>query len=130
MSSETTVIIHGSLWDYSHVQPKIDEARTTVWQKAKWQARPALVGKAHGTKRPYTGQAFESKDYEIVPDGWSHDHCDICWWTISVSEKEEDGTGYTDGRGNWLCMDCHDRFVQREEPNQLGVADQRSTGKK
>src|SRR4051812_27895569 len=110
MPSDTTVIIHGDRWDYSHVQDRIDDARALPWQKAKWQARPALVGKVHRTSRPYTGQTFDPKDYDLVPSGWNHDHCIICWWTLSASEKEEDGTGFTDGQGNWLCLECHGHF--------------------
>jgi hypothetical protein len=118
MSSETTVIIHGSVWDHSHVRERIADARVVTWQKARWQARPALVGKIYRTSRPYTGQPFDSKDYDLVPGGWNHDHCDICWWTLSASEKEECGTGYTDGLGNWLCTECFQQFIEREA-NQL-----------
>jgi hypothetical protein len=33
---------------------------------------------------PYTGQPFDSEEYELVEGGWDHEHCDVCWARIDV----------------------------------------------
>ena len=47
---------------------------------------------------------------EVVPAGWDHDHCQICWWDLFESPDEAHSIGYTDSRG-WLCSECYDQFV-------------------
>jgi hypothetical protein len=41
-----------------------------------------------------------------------HRHCLLCWASISP-EPPDDPEGFTDGT-SWLCIDCHDRYVQRD----------------
>lgn len=47
-------------------------------------------------------------DGEVVPGGWDHEHCDICWRHVGLGGDLE---GYVNGHDFWLCVDCHDRYV-------------------
>jgi len=40
-----------------------------------------------------------------------HDHCEICFWVLRESEDEEEGIGYTDGYGNWVCLECFEKLL-------------------
>jgi hypothetical protein len=46
---------------------------------------------------------------ERVPCGWDHEHCSICWSKIGVGGWT---VGYVDQSGEWVCEDCHGRFVE------------------
>jgi len=54
----------------------------------------------------------------LVEGGWDHEHCALCWRTISARE-EDDNTGYRNGR-NWLCSFCYQRFIVKKFFRQLG----------
>lgn len=49
-----------------------------------------------------------------VSEGWDHEHCAICWETISESKQPY---GYADQNGEWVCESCYSNFVQ---PKNLG----------
>jgi hypothetical protein len=76
-----------------------------------WQRRPALIHRLGGTVALYHGQAFDPDTTDLVPDGWSHDHCAICWWTLHDSGSDEERIGYTDERGDWVCAECYQQFL-------------------
>ena len=75
-----------------------------------WVRRDALVQRT-GTTSLYTGQRYDPKYCELVRGGWSHDHCEICWWTLSEGGDEEHSVGYTDG-GRWICSECYGHFIE------------------
>jgi hypothetical protein len=41
----------------------------------------------------------------VVPRGWDHEHCCLCWATISA-RGDDLRSGYTDG-DNWACETCY-----------------------
>jgi hypothetical protein len=47
------------------------------------------------------------KSYQAKPD-WTHDHCDICWTTISELQNREH---MQSDDGFQICLDCHMRIV-------------------
>ncbi len=81
------VIIHGDEWQQDHIAEPVQWAKTKVWVKEAW-----------------------SSDAE----GWEHDHCQICWWSLHKSEHAEHGVGYHNhDNDNWVCTECHDQFISK-----------------
>src|ERR1700722_1812189 len=55
----------------------------------------------------------ERTDGEIVPGGWDHEHCEICWQKIGSGGDRE---GYVTGAEEWVCVACYFNFI---EPRDL-----------
>ena len=68
-------------------------------------------GRGGGEK--YVGQAYDPAAFEVVEDGWDHDHCEVCW--VVASRAQTTRMRVTDdSRGtDWLCTECYSR---RSEP--------------
>src|SRR5215469_14397577 len=43
-------------------------------------------------------------DGQIVPGGWDHEHCEICWRHIGSGGDPE---GYVTGNDEWVCRSCY-----------------------
>ncbi|MDY6856814.1 MAG: hypothetical protein SWO11_19330, partial [Thermodesulfobacteriota bacterium] len=56
----------------------------------------------------------------IVKDSWDHEHCELCWETISSYEGYQN-VAYTDGK-NWLCQNCYERYILSGFGKKLGEA--------
>ncbi len=115
MLAEQTVTIHGDSWKWRDIADEVVACRAREWHQQAWSRRPALVHHTGGAVSLYVGQSFDPAKITLVPDGWSHDHCQICWWTLAESSDPVEGTGYTDGR-SWICSECYDTFIR--EPRQ------------
>ena len=50
-----------------------------------------------------TGNGF------IVPGDWGHEHCVICWKTISEAPQNEH-IGYVN-KSDWLCQECYEKYI-------------------
>ena len=61
-----------------------------------------------------------SPEAEVVPGGWDHEHCRLCWERISQYE-DDPHVGYTDGN-DWICEACYERFVASGFGKRLGEA--------
>jgi predicted nucleic acid-binding Zn ribbon protein len=75
------------------------------WKFRKWFPRPALIEKS-GSRSLYVGQRFDPKYFELVENGWTHDHCEICAKTITdfkTADSEDCGYFYN---GDWICESC------------------------
>jgi hypothetical protein len=110
-----TVHIHGDEWKLDDIREEIEWCQKRFWTQHKWKATPALVNKKGGRISHYYGQKYDPEKIDYVENGWTHDHCAICWFTIFDSDKQEENTGWTDGKGNWLCLECYDQFIAREK---------------
>ena len=115
MSVPEKITIHGSEWKYSDVAKEIELVRKQTWKQSLWKPSDALVHKKGGVTSLYVGQKFDPKYIDLIKDGWTHDHCEICWWTLFNSEKTEENSGYSNGRRSWLCSECFEKLVR---PNQ------------
>jgi hypothetical protein len=80
-----------------------------IWKKQKWLSRAAFVSK--GKTSDYVGQNCNPKYTELIEDGWSHDHCEICWWSLHELENSDSGEGYTNDGRSWLCTECYEQSV-------------------
>ena len=104
------VIIHGDKWKTEDIKKSVEWAREQNWKKQKWVARAALI--SQGSASDYVGQKYNPEHTELVDGGWTHDHCEICWWTLCESDNPDEGEGYTlDGR-RWICKDCYEQFIK------------------
>lgn len=96
-SKNGTVIIHGHEWKLDDIRQDIEYCREQQWQWRKWKKRQALKDKSGSRSELYYGQKFDPKYYDLVADGWDHDHCLICWWVIAEHKNSRtDDAGYTD----------------------------------
>jgi len=79
--------------------------RVENWELKQWKPMPALIDRS-GNKQLYTGQKFNADHFNLVEEGWNHDHCEMCIERID----NENPDGFTDGF-LWLCTDCFRRFI-------------------
>jgi hypothetical protein len=105
------VTIHGDKWKWADIQESVEWARNQQWKKQKWVARAALVSK--GSTSDYVGQKYNPEHTKLVEDGWTHDHCEICWWSIHETEEPEHGVGYTTNGHKWVCTECYTHFIEK-----------------
>lgn len=50
----------------------------------------------------------------VIKGGWDHEHCDICWGTIS---PQTDPVAMFSDPDHWICQKCYENFVL---PRSLG----------
>jgi len=91
----------------------IKTLRTGTWVLEKWTRQPALVARDKRCIAFYHGQEYDPEEFDLVPDAWGHDHCELCFKTITDFVREDDKApvvdeGYTDGK-NWVCCECFDK---------------------
>ena len=86
--------------------------RQLAWTYKLWAQTPALIDKSGNSSRPYVGQNFDPKYFDLVEDGWTHDHCEICSQPISNIDGYGDRDGYKADNGEWICKNCYDLFIK------------------
>lgn len=106
------VKIHGDRWKWVDVEDSVEWARQETWVKRKWAAGAALVSKSGVSD--YAGQRFNPEYMQLVDDAWTHDHCEICWWSLYESDEDDHGVGYTTDGHKWLCSECFSQFVENK----------------
>ena len=109
---EEYVTLHGDKWKTADLKESVEWVRKLKWKKKKWIARAALASK--GSTSDYVGQKYNLEKTKLIEDGWSHDHCEVCWWTLCESDNPEEGEGYTTNGHTWLCGECFENFVQNK----------------
>lgn len=95
---------------------------TLRWERVEFQPRDAirLQGPggallspvdaiADGSMPPAHSPGGEVGAVHVVPAGWDHEHCAICWETIGRGGQVE---GHVSSQGDWVCSSCYD-FVER-----------------
>ena len=50
----------------------------------------------------------EKPQGRIIPGGWQHEHCAICWATIA---RYAETHGYWSEHDTWICESCYERYV-------------------
>ena len=109
---DETVLIHGAKWRVADLEDAVTNCRASAWAKARWHPRSALRDRSSGATTVYEGQPYDPEQVELVSDGWDHDHCQVCWWTLSESADPAESAGYTNGH-DWICAECFERFVAK-----------------
>ena len=128
MTDEPIVVIHGSPWAWADLHDAVFECRRQQWVSEAWAPSPALVLRTGGEVIQYTGQAFDPARYELRPTGWTHDHCQVCWWELGPSEDPDHQYGYSSQLG-WLCRECYVRFIEPEERRHKNTEPANERGK-
>lgn len=94
--ASTTVEIHGDTWQVEHIREDVESCRQHHdWQHAAW----------------FPGRHAAASPTSQLRD---HDHCQVCWWTLALSEDPRISTGWTRGGRVWLCCECYERFIAND----------------
>ena len=93
------VLIHGDYWKVTDVKSEVEWCRSEKWSRHEFVPRGAI--KSHH-------QNAESNEVvqEIIPGGWDHEHCQICFWKIRQAKDPAIGIGFTNGTV-WVCSECY-----------------------
>jgi len=114
---ENTVEIRGARWNADYVHDLVKKLREISWhwEKRAWSPRDVVLHRETHLLSFDTTLRERSPDFNLVPDGWTKDHCAICRWELFASEGQPDhSTGYTNGR-DWLCPECYEKFITRDD---------------
>ena len=93
----------------------VDYLRKLTWTYKKWTSTPALIDKSGGSSQQYIGQKFDPKYFDLVENGWTHDHCEICFETISNKPGYGETDGYVADNSVWLCEQCFSLFIEPKD---------------
>ena len=83
------------------------------WNRTEFHPRDAICGE------------------NVIPGGWKHEHCNICWETIAESAER---FGYCDQYERWVCESCYENYIVPKKinfippPNKLRIVAARSRG--
>jgi hypothetical protein len=85
----------------------LDPART--WRQAEFRASDAVrVPAAGGGIWIIRPAGADPQGGELLPGGWDHEHCSICWERIGGGGQ---AAGFVSGEDNWVCGECYGCFV-------------------
>jgi len=80
------------------------------WHKSPWKPRDIVIARIDGTISFDLSLAEDTKNFDLVKEGWQKDHCAICRWELIETSTDAMHTkGYTNGR-DWLCTECYEKF--------------------
>ncbi len=98
-------------WNRDLIWRILDEDKP--WIKEKFKAQNAQVFIQNGVrgwcKVGYKIPAGAVLG-EIIPDGWDHEHCSICWTKIGKSGQED---CYRDEDRYYLCVSCFEKYASQ-----------------
>jgi hypothetical protein len=77
----------------------VDGREVRVWTKLE----PLRDSGGEGRYYP---PSDENSARWLVPQGWDHEHCEIC-----NAHVDAETFGYCDPNDNWLCEKCYERYV-------------------
>jgi len=96
-------------WFFAPNMEAVTDVRR-AWRKETFTGCDAVVERTKPTLiLSRATQADRDRGAEIRPGGWDHEHCEVCFATISGQEPGG-CVAYTDGT-DWLCVRCYDRFI-------------------
>ena len=111
-TNKDTVEIHGSRWKVDPVHDVVIRLREHPWHwhKSPWKPRDIVIARIDGTISFDLSLAEDTKNFDLVKEGWQKDHCAICRWELIETSTDAMHTkGYTNGR-DWLCTECYEKF--------------------
>jgi hypothetical protein len=100
-----------------HQRQQLDQCRGRRFVRTSFASYPSLRSLEPGAwddqreyhlSTPYTGQEYDPEEYEVVEEGWDHEHCHVCWVRI------EPGDGYWQSAEEHpleLCLACYERLA-------------------
>ena len=94
-----------------YIDRLVARLRQSRWNLETWRPSAALFSKNGRLSAKFRGQPYDPQQYELVPDGWEHDHCPFCWATICDYPSEKFlAKAYTNGY-DWVCPDCFATYL-------------------
>lgn len=121
-----------SIWDST---PKIEVGMIFLWIDGNWNSN--LIERILDTNKKWVRTKFEpsdaiaftqndmrgwgkathpipegSKSLGIIPNGWDHEHCEICNRGIGAKGTE---FGYVGDENFWLCPDCYEKYGANQD---------------
>lgn len=108
------IVIHGTKFNVEALRRTLRGLVGFHWGKASWKPQKAVVNKTTG-KFSFDLSLLKKfpEEFEVLQGGVKLGHCAICRWEFFVSEDGSHFVGFTNGR-EWLCGECHDRFIARD----------------
>ena len=102
----------------------IETFKGDAWAWEKWRRMPALVAKDGSRITFYAGQEYDPTQFDLVLDGWGHDHCELCFKTITDFIRQGGRApvvdeGYTNG-SDWVCCECFLKYLAGDRERQDG----------
>jgi hypothetical protein len=117
MKKETKTFIKIDDWGEMELGYLVDTVKQLkskgTWILKKWERTPSLDEKNGGSSRQYVGQNYDPEYFNLIPDGWTHDHCEICTKTISDT-VDWDTQGYNLDN-DWICEECFNLFMVTDD---------------
>ena len=101
-----------SEYDYSN-EPQLKGLQAQKWQAQKWQPRDALLHKTSNRTTLFVGQKYDPEKIEFLSEGWTHDHCEICYQELYYSEEPKFGYAFTNGQ-EWICSECYLKYMNKQ----------------
>lgn len=112
---------------YQELRELAEKLRTLQWEKMVWKKGPALRKKDGGSLQNYYGQSYDPKEFDLIEDGWEHDHCEFCWITISDCDHEKCSHQAYTCEDVLICPDCYQHIIRGgEDPEQYLKSKHRS----
>lgn len=102
-------------WQAYHIWMVADENH--AWEQVTFRSSDAASdtvqdggGKTLRRLRKATPQDFDNPGLKIVPGGWDHEHCELCWAHIGPGDA-----CFRDGSDHWVCVQCYERYVKNHD---------------
>lgn len=95
----------GRQFDKEVIKKELLWVKKLNWTSYNWKPQKALIDKKSKNVHLFTGQKFDPESFELAKDGWTHDHCDICFQDI----RESDLCAISEG--NIICNNCFIDFI-------------------
>ncbi|WP_091147065.1 hypothetical protein [Flavobacterium caeni] len=103
--------------EIKQIREAVEQIEKENYAFKNWFPRPGLKEKNEEVaSRIYVGQTYDKNQFDIVKDGWTHDHCEICFKTLDDDDGGENSetSGYFDG-SDWICKSCFEELVLSED---------------
>lgn len=104
---------------YEDMRNTIKKYQSQEWLLKEWKKRPALFDKSGKYIKRYSGEEFDSKIYDLIENGWDHEHCEFCWITICDDNHQEHVHQAYESDGNWICPDCYQHLILDHEDPEI-----------
>lgn len=115
---KTYIILPTGKFETNYLEEVYYDLKVTRFELQVYKPSPALIDKSGKSSRPYIGQNFDPQYFDILENGWDHDHCEICSTKISAEEIDENQTiGYFNG-GLWVCKSCYELILATDNISQ------------
>lgn len=92
-------------------QKEIIENESVLWEKKPFKKTDGYWVEYNGGKM--LGKVSDNPelpgDAIIEKDAWNHEHCSLCWETIS-EEPNYEHEGFTNGK-DWVCEKCYKEYI-------------------